>query len=157
MDFTYQVLRLTSAFYNAYPKTQYPELLTKNGRAYTCLLLDLHYDYFIAVPFRTEIRHKYAYKFTCSTRSRLHQSGLDYSKIAIIQNPEYISEHSAVVDSDEYHEAKAHIKRIVLESNQYIAGYIKSVEKNDWRKLKRVYTFSTLPYFHKELNIHITK
>ena len=35
----YQILRLTNAFYSAYPNPPYIEILKKNQRAYNCLLL----------------------------------------------------------------------------------------------------------------------
>ena len=39
----YQILRLTDAFYNAYPNPPYKEILKKKQRAYNCLLLQTHY------------------------------------------------------------------------------------------------------------------
>ena len=59
--FDYQILRLTAEFYNAYPDPPYKEILKKAERPYNCLLLQTNYDYFICVPYRTEINHRYAY------------------------------------------------------------------------------------------------
>lgn len=91
-DFDYQILRLSDDFYRAYPNPPCIEILKKQHRVYECLLLQTHYDYFICIPFRSEISHSYAYHFKSSVRSRRHQSGLDYSKLVIIRNPEYIEE-----------------------------------------------------------------
>ena len=54
-DNDYQILKLTDEFYKAYPNPPYIELMKKKGRAYTCLLFQTHYDFFICVLFRTEI------------------------------------------------------------------------------------------------------
>ena len=81
----YQILQLTNDFYNAYPNPPYTEIMKKKGRAYTCLLFQTHYNYYICIPYRTEISHSNAYHFKKSLRSRKHKSGLDYSKNVIIE------------------------------------------------------------------------
>ncbi len=120
MEFDYQVLRLSEYFYNDYDNDQYPEMMLKNSRAYNCLLIDLHYDYFLCIPFRTEVRHRNAYRFKKSKRSRNHQSGLDYSKILIICDLEYLESEDAIVDSDEYHEMVENITRIARQADRYV-------------------------------------
>lgn len=94
-----QILKLTNTFYNAYPNPPYIEILKKQQRAYNCILFQSHYDYFICVPYRTEISHSYAYKFTSSSRSILHKSGLDYTKIVIINKVENRATALAVAPS----------------------------------------------------------
>ncbi len=61
-DFDYQILRLTEKFLDDYPVQNYPELMGKRGRGYSCLLIQTYYDYFICIPYRTGIKHKYAKK-----------------------------------------------------------------------------------------------
>ena len=77
----YQILKLTNAFYDKYTNPPYCEMLQKRSRSYNCLLFETHYDYFVCIPFRSEISHKYAYRVKYSKRSKKHKSGLDYSKI----------------------------------------------------------------------------
>ena len=100
--FDYQILKLTDAFYNTYSKEEYPELLLKSGRSYNCLLIESHYGYFICVPFRTNIRHKNAFLFTNTKRSKKYASGLDYSKIiyslAIIEKSQKEEESKKFID-----------------------------------------------------------
>ena len=86
----YHILKLTDAFYQTYPNPPYREILKKKQRAYNCLLFQSHYNYFICIPYRSEISHKYAFHFSHTARSRKHKSGLDYSKIVIIEKTEYI-------------------------------------------------------------------
>lgn len=54
----FQILKLTTKFYTDYPSTVYKEILRKNDRPYECILFQTHYNYFICVPYRTEITHK---------------------------------------------------------------------------------------------------
>ena len=108
----YQILRLTDDFYNAYPNPPYKEILKKKQRAYNCLLFQTHYDYFICIPYRTEISHQYAFHFTTTARSKAHKSGLDYSKIVIIAKTEYIDSTDAIIDKDEFNETMVNLERI---------------------------------------------
>ncbi len=88
--FDYQILNLTDNFYHDYPNPPYKEILKKNDRPYNCLLLQSHYGYFICIPYRSNIQHKFAFKFKNSERSKKTKSGLDYSKMVIIKDKEYI-------------------------------------------------------------------
>ena len=115
--FDYQILNLTSKFYNTYPDPPYSEIIRKNTRPYNCVLIQSHYDYFIAVPYRSNINHKYSYRFKYSRRSQRTHSGLDYTKLVIIKNLDYVGSLNAVVDADEYKEKRDkidYIKQITL-------------------------------------------
>lgn len=156
VDFDYQVLHLSPKFYRDYPSDKYKEILDKDNRSYNCLLIDTKTDYYICIPYRSEIKHKNAYKFSGTLRSRSHKSGLDYSKIIIVQNEEYLSNSIALVDNDEYNETVMHIDQIVNESNEYVDKYIAHCNGTNIlhnREFSRNYQFSTLKYFHKELGI----
>ena len=108
----YQILKLTDVFYQAYPNPPYKEILKKNQRAYNCLLFQSHYDYFICIPYRSEISHRYAFHFSNTVRSRAHKSGLDYSKIVIIDKTEYIDSVNAIIDKDEFNETMVNLEGI---------------------------------------------
>lgn len=152
MDYTYQIYRLSAQFAKDYPSSQYPELLHKNNRPYTCLLIETKEDYFICVPFRSDINHNNAYLFKNSVRSRSKKSGLDYSKIVIIKDNSYLDNGSAVVDADEYAEMVTNINKIVNDVNNYVTTYIdhiKGVHVLHPRQYNRLYKYSSLPYFNK--------
>ena len=155
--FDYQILNLTSQFYMDYPAPPYDEIVQKNKRPYNCLLLQSHYDYFICIPYRSHITHKHAYKFKNSIRSRHNQSCLDYSKIIIIKNSDYIGTTDAIIDQDEYKETRSNIEYIKKDAERYIDDYVahlqKASNKYDEIEFQRIYKYSTLPYFHKELGI----
>lgn len=156
-SFDYQVLNLTTKFYDDYPDPPYGEIVRKDARPYNCLLIQSHYDYFICIPYRSNVTHKYGYKFKYSARSRRTNSGLDYTKIIIIKNLNYIGASDAIVDTDEYRETRYNIKYIKNDSQIYIDDYIEHIlgksTKYDAREFQRAYGYSTLKYFHRELGI----
>lgn len=121
-DFDYQILNLTDAFYEAYPNPPFTEILEKRHRAYNCLLLQTHQQYFICVPYRSHISHFNAFLFRKSARSRRSRSRLDYSKAVIIQNDSYVGSEDAVIDDDEYKETAENIQKIRREVTVYIDG-----------------------------------
>lgn len=156
-EYDYQILKLTNQFYECYPNPPYSEILEKGSRAYKCLLLQMHYDYFICIPFRSEIHHKYAYLFKDSQRSQKHRSGLDYTKMIIVKNPLFIDNIDTFIDNDEYAELRRNINRIKDEAVRFLEEYIEHVSGRKllhMSEFKRRYAYSTIRYFHKELGLN---
>lgn len=156
LEYDYQITRLSDAFYDAYPYKEYSEIMQKDGRAYNCLLVDTHYDFFICIPYRTHIPHENGFHFKKSERSKKNRSGLDYSKMVIVTKQCYISDKEAVIDKDEYNETVLNINKIVEGAVAYIEAYIEhTLGKNKMhpRCFERCYGMSTLKYFHEELGI----
>ena len=156
MDFIADVYQLTQDFMRAYPEATYPEIMHKLGRPYSCLLIDTHDDYYICIPFRSHISHKNAFMFHGTQRSLQSKSGLDYSKIVLINNSLYIDNNKVVVDQDEYNEVRKNLEQIATEAVAYVDGYINHVSGAVLmhpRQFARKYQYSTLPYFHDILNI----
>ena len=152
----YQILRLTDLFYNAYPNPPCTEILEKRARAYNCLLFQSSYDYFICIPFRSEITHKYAYHFKKSKRSLRHKSGLDYTKIVIISKTEYVDSVDAIIDKDEYNELMKNLGRIFREAFRFVEDYVLHMTNQKTlhsAEYTRRYCHSALQYFHNELGI----
>ena len=152
----YQILRLTNKFYNDYPNPPYKEILKKKHRAYNCLLFQTHYEYFICIPYRTEIHHPYAFHFTTTERSKIHRSGLDYSKIVIISKTEYIDSVDVLIDKDEFNETMINLGHIKKEALKFVEEYVeheKGIGLLHKREFDRRYGFSPLKYFHDELGI----
>lgn len=152
MDYIADIYNLSAKFYADHPHERFPEILAKQGRPYSCLLIEYMEGIFICIPFRTNVRHKYAYRFKNSARSRKYNSGLDYTKAVLVKNAEYIDLNaSAVVDSDEYKEAITNLPRITKEIFSYISDYrddLLGVNPLHPREWKRRYGMSTLPYFN---------
>lgn len=156
-DFDYQVLNLTEKFYIDYPEEKYPELLRKEVRPYNCLLIQSHYGYFICIPYRTHIKHRYSFRFKKRGRSRTFNPGLDFSKIAIVTNHDYIGTKDAVIEQDQYNQTRDNIEYIKNDAQDYIDNYVNNLLgreiKYDAKEFERIYQFSTLQYFHKELGL----
>ena len=154
----YQILKLTDEFYRDYPNPPYREILKKRQRAYNCLLFQTHYGYFICIPYRSEIHHKYAFHFSSTIRSRTHKSGLDYSKIVIINTTRYIESVDAIIDKDEFNETMMNLDRIKSEALKFVEDYVfhmSGIEFLHKREFERRYSFCSLQYFHKELGVVI--
>ena len=152
----YQILKLTDDFYNTYPNPPYIEILKKKQRAYNCILFQTHYGYFICVPYRTEISHKYAYHFKNSARSIMHKSGLDYTKIVLITDTRFIDTQDALIDKDEYNETMVNLEKIKAETLAFVEEYVSHIKGEQLlhpKEFKRRYLFSPLKYFHAEMGV----
>ena len=152
MDYDAEIYNLSQQFYAAYPHAQYPEIVYKQDRPYACLLIEYMDDVFICIPYRTNVTHQNAYHFKNSLRSQQYSSGLDYSKIVLIKDPQYLdTAKKAVVDQDEYKETMQNLARITKEVKKYIEDYkndmngVKKLHPKEWQ---RRYSKSTLPYFN---------
>lgn len=95
--------------------------------------------------------------FTGTARSRTAKSGLDYSKIVVIKDSDYLDPNmTAIVDQDEYTEMMRNLPSIVREANNYVDTYINHVNGTSPihpREFARKYQYSTLPYFHDIMGI----
>lgn len=151
MECLAEIRNLSAKFYFVYSHSKFPEIEYKRNRPYACLLIEYLDDILICVPFRSHVRHPYAYHFKNSVRSRNNRSALDYSKSVLIKDVSYLEQNKqAVVDQDEYTEVVANLPRIAREVYKYVADY--QADLNGSRKLhprewQRRYGMSTLPYF----------
>lgn len=152
-----KILKLTPKFYTDYPNPPYVEIETKQSRRYMCLLIQTNHNYFICVPFRSRVKHKYCYHFKKSARSRRGQSALDYSKVAIIKDLNHLDNVQGIIDSDEYTEMMQNINKIVIDVVKYVDDYVaykhNAINCIAAQEFTRRYKFSTLPYFHDILGI----
>ena len=76
MTFDADIYKLSDEFFADYPADRYPELMRKPDRPYYCLLIDIHTDYFICVPFRSNIRTCLHKHMRTSFRQILPQTAL---------------------------------------------------------------------------------
>ena len=150
MEYEFQIKRLNADFYTDFPQSSYPEILRKTKRGYNCIVCELFYDFFVCIPFRSNINHNNGYRFQTSVRSRTHKSGMDYSKMLFLQDAHYFEPGDATIDNDEYKELSVNIDKVLSGAVNYINGYInhkngkKTLNKAEYN---RKYLYSTLPYF----------
>ena len=152
MEAIMDILLLSAQFTRDYPYDRYPEIMYKQERPYSCLLIDTHEDYYICIPFRSSITRNNAYFFKHTRRSQRSRSGLDYEKIILIRDEVYLDHTTAaIVDRDEYKEAITNLDKISRAATTYVDDYIAHVKGEKPlhpREYDRRYRFSTLPYFH---------
>lgn len=121
--------------------------INKYQRAYNCLFFQTHYDYFICIPYRSEISHEYAYHFKGTLRSKKHRSGLDYSKIVIIANNDYIGTKDAMIDKDEFNDTMINLEKIKDDALAFVEDYVNQINGSKLlhpKEFKRRYAFSPL-------------
>lgn len=147
----YELRYLTQEFYKEYDSKNYPEIEHKAERPYMVFLVKIE-DNTYAIPFRTNVKHNYCYKFKKSSRDTNCSTGLDYSKVVIVNKEKYIGE-AATIDNKEYIELNSKYYFIIKQFKGYVEGYIRFVngKANEFEAKK--YKYSTLQYFHKELNL----
>ena len=157
MTYKVDICQLSPAFFAAYPPSNYPEIMTKDSRPYTCLMIETHEDYLICIPFRSSIQHNEAFLFTNTQRSKRTRSGLDYKKAVIVKDTSYIDFATpVVVDNDEYTAVMTNISKIVNDVHSYISKYVNhttGIAPLHTREFMRRYQYSTLPYFHDILGL----
>lgn len=124
MQYEYEIKQLSKAFYDDCHKNSWNEVLEKEKRSYNCIVIETYYDFFICIPFRTEMNHKNGYHFKNSIRSKTHKSGIDYSKMVLIDNSDYISDSAGIIDPDEYKEFVQNEEKIISDSVNYLKDYI---------------------------------
>lgn len=148
-----KLCKLSDEFYKQFDRNQFRELLFKKGRPFNCIVIE-YGKMFICVPYRTNINHSNAYKFRHSKRSQNNQSGLDYSKLVILENEKYVDFKNVIVDLDEYKETLKKQKVIENAVMQYIKVYWKhktGKKRLSKKSYSQKYRFSTLKYFNKEI------
>lgn len=147
----YSLNYLSNDFYSKYNSVDYPEIEHKTTRPYMVLLIKIENNTY-AIPFRTNIRHKYCYNFKKSNRDTQSVTGLDYTKAVIVNDVNMISQ-KATIDNKEFVELNNKYYFIISQFKKYVFGYYDYVDGklNEYHSKK--YKYSTLRYFHKELNI----
>lgn len=159
-DFNMELKNLSPQFYADYNQKEYPELMLKDKRPYSCFVINCK-DYTICIPYRSNISRNNAFLFQNTERSKRSRSGLDYEKMVIIkESDKYLDNSQPIVDSDEYVETVTESKKIVSDALEYIDKYKKHItgeEPLHPRKYFREYGYTTLQYFHKELELDFEK
>lgn len=93
-------------------------------------------------------------QITNTVRSVTHQSGIDFTKLVIINDINYIGAEKTI-DEDEYMEFIIHKDVIHQRAAIYIKRYCELVKSNriESREFNTKYKYSTLKYFHEFLDL----
>lgn len=151
----YEIWKLSSSFYNDYPESQYPEILRKSGRPYNVIVFETKEDYYVCVPFRTYLNHQQGFHFPQHNHLNGGNPGIDYSKMLIVKNDNYIGQ-ATLIEPSQMAFFNANIATIQQEIFGYLEGYINHINGTTIlhpRQFIRKYQYTTLKYFHSELGI----
>lgn len=148
----YILASLSKEFFQDYDPKDFPELEHKEGRPYLVFLIKIENNTF-AVPFRTNIRHKFAYRFKNTGRETESRTGLDFTKAVIVNEERYIGEEEKLIDDIEYIELDSKFYFIQNQFKRYVLRYHKHLAGELDERQSKAYRFTTLKYFHKELGI----
>lgn len=77
-----KIVFLTNSFYQDHPNPPFKEMEQKQNRPYIVFLVEIE-GHTWAIPFRSHIRHGYAF-FTDAE----NKCGIDYSKAVVVDRPE---------------------------------------------------------------------
>ncbi len=149
----YEIRLLSPQFYIDYNVAKYPEMEDKEFRPFLVLLVKIENNTF-AIPFRTNIKHKYCYKFSNSNRNTLTSTALDYSKAVIVNDTRYIGD-SATIDQKEFVELSSKSIFIINKFKNFVLKYKKiMLEPAKYPyEFDALSKYSTLKYFHNELGL----
>lgn len=146
----FKTVILNASFYKRHNKDK--EILSnKDGRPYLSLVLELNGKTF-AIPFRTNIKHHFAFYFYTSSRKQNEKKGspgLDYTKAVLITESDI--ERNCAIDSKEWIELNKNINTIISDFKKYLQLFQDSLKNGDFN-VKPVFKFSALQYFISELN-----
>lgn len=141
----FELRKLTLDFYKDYPYDLFPEMEHKISRPYVVLLVSIN-DVQFAIPFRTNIRHSYCYKFKTSDRKTNSSTGIDFSKAVVILDHRYLDKQTDINDK-EYLELQEKSYFIFNQFKKYVEGYINYKLHGGNRFVAKRYQFTTLKYF----------
>ncbi|MDF2473259.1 MAG: hypothetical protein K0R21_1041 [Anaerocolumna sp.] len=136
---------LTSAFYNDYPLSKYPQIEQKIDRPYAQVIVTIRNLHF-AIPLRSNITHPHAF-----WTDRKNRCGVDFSKaVVILDETKYINDSTKVfLRLHEYDKLRGKEFRITQMMSDFIETY-KSARLNPADEInQKICRFSTLQYFEE--------
>lgn len=101
------------------------------------------------------MKHNCCFITKSSGQAEGGHSGLDYTKMVIIQKAKYLGNEAVTVDHDEYIRIIKNVDVIKRDALDYLEQYIdhhRGITYLSSRQYRK-YRYSPLKYFHKELGI----
>ena len=144
-----ELRKMSKQFFKIFPKEMFPEMEHKEGRPYAVLLVKIS-DIKFAIPFRTNIRHSYCYKFSSTGRNTKSVTGIDFTKAVVIDSDLLLGEKTNI-DNKEFIELQNKSFFIVKKFKKYVDDYIKFKRFGGNPYVAKRYQYSTLKYFDKIL------
>lgn len=134
----YRIAFLSDSFYRDHPNPPFKEIEQKQNRPYIVFLVEIE-GHIWAIPFRSHIRHAYAF-FTDSE----NKCGIDYSKAVVVDRPEYIDQQARPhLRQNEFEALRGNEFAVQKGFEKYIKLYKKAVRSGHSR-YQSLIKYSTL-------------
>lgn len=134
----YRIAFLSDSFYRDHPNPPFKEMEQKQNRPYIVFLVEIE-GHIWAIPFRSHIRHAYAF-FT----DRENKCGIDYSKAVVVDRPEYIDQQTRPhLRQNEFETLRGNEFAVQKGFEKYIKLYKKAVRSGHSR-YQSLIKYSTL-------------
>lgn len=141
---------LSNKFYQKH--ANHKEILQKQRRPYCIIVIQID-GINIGIPFRSHIKHKYAF-FTEAQRQDIQsRAGLDYTKSVVLNLEEDLSDVKAIIRKEDYKALLGREYRVTTGFLKFLKRYKEAVKFPNRPENKFIVQNSSLQYFHKELNI----
>lgn len=129
---------LSDSFYRDHPNPPFKEMEQKQNRPYIIFLVEIE-GHIWAIPFRSHIRHAYAF-FT----DRENKCGIDYSKAVVVDRSEYIDQQTRPhLRQNEFEALRGNEFTVQKGFEKYIKLYKKAVRSGHSR-YQSLIKYSTL-------------
>ncbi len=141
---------LSDKFYQKH--AAHKEILQKYGRPYCIIVIQID-GINIGIPFRSYIKHQYAFFTELKQPDKQARAGLDYTKSVVLDMEEDISDVRAVIRREDYKALLGREYRVTTGFLKFLKRYKEAVKFPGRPENKFVVQNSSLQYFHKELSI----
>ena len=136
---------LNSNFYNKYLDRE--EILKKQNRPYVIFVVNINnIDW--AIPFRSNIRHKYAYM-----TDKTNNNGIDFTKAVVIDINNDIDSQNVQIRQVEFNKIKGKEHVIKKDFQNFLKRFEKAINKPEISEHRKILMFSSLNYFIEEVII----
>lgn len=134
----YRIAFLSDSFYRDHPNPPFKEMEQKQNRPYIVFLVEIE-GLIWAIPFRSHIRHAYAF-----FADRENKCGIDYSKAVVVDRPEYIDQQTRPhLRQNEFEALRGNEFAVQKGFEKYIKLYKKAVRSGHSR-YQSLIKYSTL-------------
>ena len=134
-----QIVRLSENFYSTYSNCD--EILKKENRPYMLVIVTVNENTF-AIPFRSHIKHKYAY-----WTDKPNHCGLDFTKAVIVSSDDDISQRGVQIRQNEFNAIKGREYDITKKFASFLNTYKKAYLRLDVERNRLFIEKSALKYF----------
>lgn len=133
------IVTLSKLFYSKYASCN--EILMKENRPYMLMLIKINNTTF-AIPFRSNIKHKFVY-----WTDKNNNCGLDFTKAVVITSLDDIDKTNVQIRQNEFNAIKGDMYKIEKKFISFLNTYKKAYHRQDIQRNKILILNSALQYF----------